>query len=432
MRSFTPLLTLVALLIVSLFALPAQAQPAATNAVPGELIVRLQPEHQLSNLATPIGVAAPALVNAMRTLGVAAAEPLGADSYLLRYRSDLAPELAAAQLYGTPGMVYAEPNYYRQLYRTPNDSVINQQWALRNIQAYEAWDITTGGSIVIAVLDTGVDSAHPDLKGKVLPGYNAYSGGDNSDDDNGHGTAVSGLIAANTDNNAGVAGLCWGCRILPVKVLRANGGGTDAAVAQGIRWAVDNGANVLNLSLGGTDDSQVIRDAINYAVGRGILVVAASGNEQQEGNAPSYPAAYPDVLAVGATGNTDIVTGFSNTGDYVDISAPGVGLWTTLPGGGYGPPNGTSFSSPYVAAAAGLVLTLRSDLGFFDVSCVLMASADDKGAPGKDPEYGYGRLNALRALQLAQTYNGCPLTAPVPDPLPQPAPEPQPAPQPAP
>jgi type VII secretion-associated serine protease mycosin len=304
--------------------------------------------------------------------------------------------------------------------RRPNDAVLEQQWGLRNILAEQAWDITTGAEMVVAVIDTGVDGGHPDLRGKVLPGFNALSGGSNAGDDNGHGTAVAGLIAANTDNGIGIAGLCWGCRILPVKVLDARGRGDDAGVAAGIRWAADNGARVINLSLGGAGESQVLREAVDYAVGKGALLVAASGNERDAGNPISYPAAYPGVLAVGATGNSDAITGFSNTGDYLDIAAPGVGLWTTLPNGQYGPPNGTSFSSPYVAGAAALVLTLRPDLGWADLACVLEANADDKGVPGKDPEYGWGRLNVFRALQAAPGYTGCPHAAPAPQPAPQP------------
>jgi thermitase len=419
MRHFRVLLLALALVVIALAAPRATPQAAAAlspDVVPGELLVRMRPGHN------------PA------ALGLGPAEPLAAGEGLYRVRiaAGADPAVLAAGLAAHPAVVYAEPNRRRSLLRTPNDSVLEQQWGLRNIQAEQAWDITTGGEIVVAVLDTGVDGGHPDLQGKVLPGYNVFNGGSNAGDDNGHGTAVAGLIAASTDNGRGIAGLCWGCRILPVKVLNARGGGDDAGVAAGIRWAADNGARVINLSLGGSEESQVLREAVEYAAGKGIVVVAASGNEREEGNPTSYPAAYPSVVAVGATGNSDTVTGFSNTGDYVDIAAPGVGLWTTLPGGQYGPPNGTSFSSPYVAAAAALVLSQRPDLGWFDVACVLESSADDKGNPGKDPEYGWGRLNAFRAVQTAPGYTGCPLGAPAPAPAPQPAPQPAPAPSAAP
>ncbi len=395
---------------------------SATSYRSGELLIKLHPDIELSARARPTGLTALSntasnnLARTLQRLGAYHAESLGegSNTYLLRLRSSSDAERLASQLTADPAVAFAEPNYVRHLMRTPNDPIVEQQWALNNIQAYQAWDITTGGEIVIAVLDTGVDGGHPDLQGKVLPGFNAFTNDGNSNDDQGHGTAVAGLIAANTDNSTGIAGICWSCKILPVKVLSARGSGNDASVSRGIRWAADNGARVINMSLGGSEESQTLREAVYYALGRGVLVIAASGNERQEGNAINYPAGYPEVVAVGATGNTDIVTGFSNTGDHVDITAPGVGMWTLLPSGQYGVPNGTSFSSPYVAGVAGLVLSLRGDLGFADAACVLEASTDDKGAPGKDQEYGWGRLNALKAVQLAQSYTGCPLNQPAP------------------
>lgn len=404
---------------------------AAAAYVPDEVIVRLVDGRHFDANAELSGPFTTEAQHVLQHLGAQAARPIGGNAYQVRIRNN-DPLLAAARLNALPGVVYAEPNYLRRLNRVPNDAVVREQWALSNIQAFEAWDITTGAAVPIAVIDTGVFADHPDLAGRVLPGYNAINETADSNDDNGHGTAVAGLIAASTDNGIGVAGMCWGCNIMPVKALNAQGGGNDAGVARGVRWAVDNGARIINMSLGGSGDSRLLREAIDYALARNVLVVASSGNERSEGNAPNYPAAYPEVVAVGATGNTDVVTGFSNTGDYVDLTAPGVGLWTTLVDGGYGPPNGTSFASPYVAGAAGLVWTVRGDLGYQDVACILAASTDDKGAPGKDVEYGWGRLNALRALQLAQAYQGCPLNqTPPPEPAP---PEPAPAPpeQPAP
>ncbi|MFQ3664058.1 MAG: S8 family serine peptidase [Chloroflexaceae bacterium] len=399
-------------LIAPLATRPVTAQGNAAL-VAGEVIVRLDPG---------VTLAAPQLADSLAALRVSTIEPLtpGVPVYRLRFPGATDPQAVAARLAATPGVAYAEPNRVRQISRTPNDPAFPQQWGLRNIQAPEAWTITTGGPIVVAVLDSGVDGEHLDLAGKVLPGFNTLSGTPEARDDNGHGTAVAGLIAASTNNDTGIAGLCWDCRILPVKVVGANGVGNDASLAAGIRWAADNGARVINMSLGGEGDSRLLREAIDYATARGIVLVAASGNERQSGNPVSYPAAYPNVIAVGATGNTDVITDFSSTGDYLDLAAPGVGLWTTLPGGRYGPPNGTSFSSPYVAGAAALVLTQRPDLGWADVGCILKASADDKGPPGKDPEYGWGRLNVFRAVQLAPVYTGCPLDAPQPAPTPPP------------
>ena len=214
--------------------------------------------------------------------------------------------------------------------RTPNDPVLTQQWALRDIHAYEAWDITTGGDVTIALLDTGVSPSHPDLKSKLLRGRDLYNNDDDPSDDEGHGTYTAGVAAASSDNGTGIAGICWGCKILPVKVLGSRGQGDDATIAAGIRWAVDQGVRIISMSLGGPDDTDVMRDAVAYAHDHNVLIIAASGNGQAEGNLPNYPAAYPSVLAVSATNSTDGVTGFSTTGSFVDIAAPGVGLWSTI------------------------------------------------------------------------------------------------------
>lgn len=407
-------------------ALPASPSPHYTA---GEVLIKLKPGFSLSDQARTItslpSQEAWSTIQNMNTLlsrlQAYQSEVLypGSDTYRVVFNTHSDAAELATTLASHPAVAFAQPNYIRHIMRTPNDTNIREQWALTNIQAYEAWDITTGNGILVAVLDTGVMRSHPDLDGKVQPGFNAVADTDQTEDDNGHGTAVAGLIAAKTNNGKGIAGMCWGCSILPIKVLTARGSGSDFGVARGIHYAADAGARVINLSLGGTESSDVLREAVEYAHSRGALIVAASGNERQNGNGVNYPAAYPQVLAVGGTGNTDAVTGFSNTGDYVGIAAPSVGLWTTTIDGEYGPPNGTSFSTPYVAGVAGLVFTLRPDLSNDDIKCILEASADDKGAPGKDPEYGWGRLNAFKAVQLAQTYAGCPLNRPE-----QPAPTP--------
>ncbi len=413
------------LFVLSTLAL-APASSAASTAIPGELLLRLRPGVQVALRGDTLQIAGDTsrdldlLNRQLNEFGARSAQMIGAESntYRIVIRQDVNPVVAAAALTRYRAVVYAEPNYSLSARRTPNDSVIGQQWGLHNVQAFAGWDITTGGEIIVAVVDTGVDRNHPDLRGKVLPGFNAVVGNGDTSDDNGHGTAVSGLIAANTNNGKGIAGLCWGCKILPVKVLNSRGGGDDVTVSTGIRWAADHGARIINMSLGGNNNSQTLHDAVNYAASKGVLLVAATGNDHETGNATSYPAAYDNVVGVGATGPGDIITGFSNTGSYVDIAAPGVGLWATLPGGEYGPPNGTSFSSPYVAGAAALVFTLRPDLPVQDIVCILEAGADDQGAPGRDDEYGWGRLNVFRSLQLAQTYAGCPLNAPTPAPTP--------------
>ena len=406
MRHLRP--TLLALLLLVFAPGGARAAPAtAIRALPGELILKLQPAATLSAAARARGPHAAALNALLRQAGAGVAVSLGPGSqtYRVRVANDADLLALARQLTANPDVVYAEPNYLRSLMRLSNDAMLGQQWPLRNIQALDAWDITTGGDITIAILDTGVSASHPDLAGKVLPGYDFINDDDDASDDEGHGTYTAGVAAANSDNGVGVAGVCWGCRILPVKVLNHRGQGDDAHIAAGIRWAVDHGARIISMSLGGPDDTQVLRDAVAYAQERNVLIIAASGNGQNAGNLPNYPAAYPSVLAVAATGGSDLVTGFSTTGDFVDIAAPGVGVWSTLwnrrDGDTYGAANGTSAACPHVAGVAALVLTLRPDLSAGQLAEVLQASADDQGVPGKDPEEGYGRLNALRAVQMA-------------------------------
>lgn len=402
----------VLLIALCLFTSPYQAAAAQDRGImPGELIIKLAPGYSLNALARPTGLAAVQLADRLRLAGASAALSIGpgSDTYRVRVHDDEHIRSLAHSLNTLPGVLYAEANAIRTMLRTPNDPIIRQQWALRNIQAFEAWDISTGAEITIAILDTGVSSSHPDLKNRVLPGYDFNNRDFDPSDDEGHGTYTAGVAAAEADNNEGIAGVCWHCRILPVKVLDSSGQGSDANIAAGMRWAADQGARIISMSLGGEEDTQLLREASAYAHERGALVIAASGNGYAQGNLPAYPAAYPDVLAVSATDPSDIVTGFSTTGDFVDISAPGVGVWSTIwqPGEGdtYAAANGTSAACPYVAGGAALVLSIRPDLSADQLAEVLTRSADDRGAPGKDPQNGWGRLNLLRAVQLASDPN---------------------------
>lgn len=410
MKYLRLVLAVVLLLLVGSAVIAAQpALPA--DARPGELIVRVHPSTTLFSNAFADGFQSEGLNAMLRRAGAVQARSLGtgSDTYLLKLSAGADLTSLAEQFSALPGVMYAEPNYIRTLMRTPDDSVLSQQWALNNIRAFEAWDITTGGEVTIALLDTGVSPSHPDLGDKLLPGYDFYNNDDNPEDDEGHGTYTAGVAAASTDNGEGIAGMCWNCRIMPIKVLGERGQGDDAMIAAGMRWAVDQGARVISMSLGGTKDTQVMRDAANYAHDRNVLVIAASGNGHNKGNKPNYPAAYPHVLAVTATGIDDRVTGFSTTGDFVDIAAPGSGVWSTLwtpdDGDTYGYASGTSAACPHVAGAAALLLTLHPELSADQIGELLQASADDLGAPSKDAEYGAGRLNLLRVVQMGSDPN---------------------------
>jgi hypothetical protein len=291
--------------------------------------------------------------------------------------------------------------------RTPNDPEIGRQWALNAINAYAAWATTTGDPLVIAVVDTGISPTHLDLKRKLLVGVNLASGGTDARDDEGHGTLVAGIAAAESNNGLGVAGACWGCRLLPVKVANQRGGSNAALIAAGIRYAADQKARIINVSLGVADDTPALREATRYAQEQGALVVAAAGNRERAGNPPYYPAAYPGVLAVGALGRDQLPRSYSTSGPFVGIAAPGEAVlstyWKRLEGDGYAELDGTSAAAALVSGAAALVWSVRPDLSYTQVAEVLQLSAADLGAPGRDEETGYGLLNLERAVLLAQT-----------------------------
>lgn len=275
-----------------------------------------------------------------------------------------------------------------------DDPEYAKQWGLAAVGAPSAWSLAGGAGVVVAVIDTGVDGAHPDLVGRVLPGLDLVDGGDPTDP-NSHGTHVAGIIAANIDNGIGVAGVARSSKVLPVRVLDERGAGDHTTIAEGIIWAVDNGASVLNLSLGGPDDSEVLRSAVQYAVSKGAVVIAAAGNDRMGANAPSYPAAYDDVLAVGATSPDDSAAMFSNTGTYVDLAAPGFAIYSTVPGG-YAYASGTSQAAPFVAAAAALLRSTGLSSG--EIRSTLTATARDIENEGPDPETGFGVVDISAAL----------------------------------
>lgn len=240
----------------------------------------------------------------------------------------------------------------------PSDPLWPEQWGPAKVGAPAAWATTTGSSsVVVAVVDTGVDAGHPDLAGAVLPG-NDFVGDGRSGDPNGHGTGVAGVIAARGDDGTGIAGYCWGCLILPVRSLDVKGSGSAASVASGIRWSVDQGADIVNLSLAGDSSSLTLDNAIAYARSRGVLVVAAAGNQTAAGQDLSrvqYPAATDGVIGVVAATADDSVYPWSFRGAWADLAAPGC-VTTTSPSG-WEPECGTSFASP---AVSGLLALGRS------------------------------------------------------------------------
>ena len=304
---------------------------------------------------------------------------------------------------------FAEPDVEMRVTLTPNDSLYGSyQWSLPMISAPQAWDTSTGNAnVIIAVVDTGVDATHPDLNGKITTGanagYNFVANNTNTTDDHSHGTFVSGIAAANSNNAQGMAGACWACKIMPVKVLDSTGSGSSFNVAQGIDWARTHGADVINLSLGGGGTAS-LQTAVDNAWNAGVIVVAATGND----NGPVlYPAAYSNSIAVGAVDQSGARSSFSNFGPEIDIVAPGNNVLGTLcncngNSGGYGTGGGTSFSTPYVSGVVGLLIAS----GITDKTEIrnrLLNTATDVGAAGFDNLYGWGRVNAGAAIAVNDT-----------------------------
>ncbi|TQS39544.1 S8 family peptidase [Cryptosporangium phraense] len=282
-----------------------------------------------------------------------------------------------------------------------NDPLRSRQWALTTLKAETDWTKSTGSGVTVAVIDTGVQASHPDLAGQVLKGIDLVgdkpASTDGSNDENGHGTHVAGIIAAVANNKIGVAGLAPNVKILPIRVLDADGSGYDSDMAKGIIQAVDRGAKVINLSVGGTE-AGATSSAVQYALSKNVTVVAAAGNERQDGNATSYPAADAGVIGVAATDSTNKDADFSNTGSYVDVAAPGVSILSTYMGSQYATMSGTSMATPYVAATAALLKSVSPGLTPAQVTTALESTATDLGAAGRDDVFGYGLINPYAAL----------------------------------
>jgi thermitase len=423
MRRTIALLTMVTAVVLAFGAValaqraePRSSQPAsAQDFVPGEVLVAFEPGasgQDIADIHRRVGGQVKEVIRGIdvRVVGVARGQE----------------KTAVARYQQNPNVRYAELNGVDEAAATgPNDPSVGRQWALNNtgqivrriagtpdadIDAFETWNygsrVNAGprgsAAFPIAVLDTGIQTRHEDLSGQVTKSENVTSSGGIG---NGHGTHVAGIVAAITDNDLGVAGTCPRCVVYNVKVMGADNTATFSDEAQGIRWAADNGAKVINMSFGGTTVSKTVAGAVNYAWGKGVVLVASAGNDGSRD--PHYPAAYQRVIAVGSTDSKDRKRSTSNYGHWVDVAAPGSNILSTVIDDPtttgtelYGLKSGTSMASPYVAGIAGLVW---SKPGLCTTNaCVRTqiesSAADRTGLRGIGPDWSKARVNACIAV----------------------------------
>lgn len=337
-----------------------------------------------------------------------------------------------ASIAAQPDVASVEPDSRVRVNYRPNDpdmlvGRLGGEYDAFRSQLYKAWDLTLGDPrMVVAVVDTGVDLDHPELRNRLVPGKNFVTQVETESDDgttqlvdlkdngpmddNGHGTHVAGIIAAG-ENQSGMTGIAPGVRIMPVKTLAYNESGFSSDVANGVIWAADHGARVINMSLGAYGGSKALEKAVAYALSKGSIVVAAMGNDRDDpdrgyGESPSYPAALPGVIAVGATDAADKSAYFSNAGRWISVSAPGDSIYSTTPtkpvkghvSQDYDYMSGTSMATPVVSGVIALMLSLTPNLSPAQIKSRLEQTADDVSVPGFDTATGRGRVNPFKAL----------------------------------
>lgn len=291
----------------------------------------------------------------------------------------------------------------------PNDPYYGDAWHLPQIGGPAAWDLSAGAGVTIAVLDSGVDPAHPDLAAQLVAGWNTYDNNNDTRDVYGHGTKVAGAAAAIGGNTTGVTGVAWRAKIMPMRVTDTAGYAYSSTLAQGITWAADRGARVANVSFAGVAGNSTIQSAAQYMRGKGGVVVVAAGNSgADDGFAPSSA-----LTVVAATDVGDVRAGFSSYGAYVDVAAPGVNIWSTTKGGGYGGVSGTSFAAPVTAGVYALMIAANPALPVQTFDSLLFSTATDLGTSGYDTYFGNGRVNAAAAVTAALGSGGTDTTAPV-------------------
>jgi subtilisin family serine protease len=377
---------------------PAPAESASSKSfVPGHILV--QPRPGLSNAEFDKALAPHGgkVIGRLGNLNV----------FVVALPPNASEQAVASILAHNPHFKFAEVDQLVSADLTPNDAYFASEWHLQTVDATSAWNSSTGYGITVAILDSGIDATHPDLQGQLVPGWNFYDNNSNTSDVYGHGTKVAGVVAALGNNGMGVAGIAWNAKVMPVRVSDTSGVGTWSAIASGLNWAADRGAKVANLSFA-VQSSSTTQTAAQYFRNKGGVVVNSAGNY-----GVLDPTAASDALvSVSATDSTDTLASWSSYGPYVDLSAPGVGIWTTTVGGGYGAVSGTSFSSPLTAGVAALMMAANPALSPSQIVSLLKSTAVDLGATGSDYYFGSGRVNAGAAVLAAVQARGSDTAAP--------------------
>ena len=403
------LLPVLLFLLIALFVWPlwpTVAAPASPNdRIPGQVLVKFKPDTSQNTI-----------YNELKRHGAKVTDQVAAIGVLVLSVPQNAQDRIITALSKNPNVEFAEADYLAFATAAPNDTYFTNQWGLENtgqtikgqvgtadadINAPTAWDTTTGINIKVAILDTGIDQDHEDLSDKIVLQANFTTSG-TLDDLYGHGTHVAGIVAAISNNGLGVSGGCPDCVLMNGKVLRDDGAGAYSWIANGIIWSADNGAKVINMSLGGSSPSRTLESAVNYAWNKGVVLTGAAGNSGNQSK--TYPGAYKNVIAVAATNNKDQKASFSSYGaKWVDVAAPGQDIFSTFPNHPYKinkSPNydygsGTSMATPITSAAAALIWTTGYGTSASSVRSRLESTADKISGTGT--YWSAGRVNAAAA-----------------------------------
>ena len=372
----------------------ASAQPHESNFVRGRLLVEVKP-----------GLSGDAFDKLLKPHGGKKRKLGQSNLHIIELPGNASETAILKQLEHRPEFKFAELDRIVESTLAVNDPYIGSAWHINKIGASTAWDSTRGSGVTIAILDSGVETGHPDLKANMVAGRNIYSNNTDVSDICGHGTAVAGAAAAASNNGIGVAGIAGAAKIMPLRIAYWNTTynscyASYSTIAAGITYAADNGARVANASYARLAGSSAVLSAARYMKSKGGLVFVSAGNA----NVDEKIAADPALVVVSATTSTDARSSFSSYGAAVSLAAPGSGIWTTGQGGAYVSKNGTSFSSPIAAGVAAMMMAARPDLGPDTIQSLMYSTATDLGTAGRDVYFGYGRVNAAAAVAAAKKY----------------------------